>query len=336
MDFRERETDFQEADLRYAELNRQHEAGTISGEELDARLKEIMVQDAEDRWWAKSRKTGEWHYHDGSAWVRDTPPGYQQRPPTLPGEESTPDRQSQLEHDERLPASQTTFLGSMPTQDQNEGEKRRGVPRWAIIAAGLVGVVALAGIGIIATMGGEGSGPTPGYDLVKDDSGALSVEVPSEWDERLFVDEEGEKGRSAWSSFLDNGESAGPSMTAVNDLYSWRNGTPGHQGVYTVVSKSLAQRYTDEELVALGPNDYSSSCEAGTRRDFDRPPYSGRIQRWENCGGESDHNAITVAAAPEGRECVIVAQIGGYFRTQTDEENIQHVLDTFEADCGEI
>jgi hypothetical protein len=122
----------------------------------------------------------------------------------------------------------------------------------------------------------------------------------------------------------------------VNDLDSWRNGTPGHQGVYAVASKNLAQGYTDDELVASGPNDYSSSCEAGTPQDFDRPPYSGRILEWENCGGESDHTAITLAAAPEGRECVIVAQIGGYFRTQADEDNIQHVLGTLEADCGRI
>ncbi len=40
-------------------------------------------------------------------------PGYQ--PPV----ESTPDRQPQLEQDERLPSSQTTPPGSAPVQDQN-------------------------------------------------------------------------------------------------------------------------------------------------------------------------------------------------------------------------
>jgi hypothetical protein len=35
----------------------------------------MMVQDAEGRWWAKHRETGEWHYYDGNAWVRGTPPG---------------------------------------------------------------------------------------------------------------------------------------------------------------------------------------------------------------------------------------------------------------------
>jgi hypothetical protein len=157
----------------------------------------------------------------------------------------------------------------------------------------------------------ESSGAAPGYALLKHDSGALSVEVPSEWDERMVVDQEGEKGRSSWSSFLGEGESAGISMTAVNDLNSWRGGTLGHQGMYMVLSKELAQEYTDDELVALGPNDYSSSCEAGTTEDFERPPYSGKVLSWNNCGGDSDHAAITLSAAPKGRECVLVAQMGG-------------------------
>jgi hypothetical protein len=58
------------------------------------------------------------------------------------------------------------------------------------------------------------------------------------------------------------------------------------------------------------------------------------MQEWNNCGGESDHTALTLAAAPEGRECVVLLQIGGYL--QGDEENIQHILDTFEADCRSI
>jgi hypothetical protein len=77
MDFREDKIGFQEADRRYAELKRQRDSGTISDEEFDAQRQQLMVQDDEGRWWAKSRKTGEWNYHDGNAWVRGTPPGYQ-------------------------------------------------------------------------------------------------------------------------------------------------------------------------------------------------------------------------------------------------------------------
>jgi hypothetical protein len=312
------EVGFRDADSRYAELKRQHEAGTIGDEEFDAQLKQLMVRDDEDRWWAKSRKTGKWHYHDGEAWVQDTPPGYG---PSRTAQEDTPGRRSQSKQGEGLPPSPRIL------------KRHRGVNRHLILA-GLVGIAALTGAVAIATMLGEEVNQAPTYEPVEDDSGTLSVEVPSDWDELITVDSEGEKGRTSWSSFLGNGESAGPSITAVDDLYSWRNGAAGHQGVYLVASKELAQRHTDDQLVTSGPNDYSSSCETGTPQDFERPPYSGKILQWSNCGGDSEHTAITLAAAPENRECVIVLQIGGYL--QNDEESIRQVLNTFETNCSDI
>ena len=341
MDFRERAIDFREADRRYAELKGQLDAGTIGTEEFDAQRRRLMVRDDEGRWWAKSRNTGAWNYHDGSGWVRGTPPGYG-APGTLPEEESVPDRRSQPEQSKQLPSSQATLPESAPIQDQDGGKQHRGVRRWLVIAAPLL---AAAVTGFVLWMlapsfaqygqGGfeEASGTTPGYALLKHDSGAFSVEIPSDWDERVVADSEGEKGRD-WSLFLDDGESAGPSMTAVNDLLSWRDGTRGHQGIYAVASKRVAQGYTDDELVASGPNDYSSSCEAGTTQDFERPPYSGKMMEWNNCGGDSEHGAITLSAAPESRECVFLAQIGGLPRVE--EEEVQHILDTFEIDCSNI
>lgn len=79
--FREHETDFQRVERRYDELKQQHAAGALGDEELATRLKELMMQDGEGRWWVKSRLTGEWHYHDGERWVKDDPPGY--RPAVL-------------------------------------------------------------------------------------------------------------------------------------------------------------------------------------------------------------------------------------------------------------
>ena len=74
----EQAMDFQEADRRYAELKQQYEMGEINPEEFDAKLRDMMVQDGNGRWWAKSRSTGEWHYHDGVKFVPGTPPGYRQ------------------------------------------------------------------------------------------------------------------------------------------------------------------------------------------------------------------------------------------------------------------
>jgi hypothetical protein len=66
--------DFREVDRRYADLKQQYDNGNLSAEEFDAQREQMMVQDDEGRWWAKSRETGDWNYYDGNTWVRDTPP----------------------------------------------------------------------------------------------------------------------------------------------------------------------------------------------------------------------------------------------------------------------
>ena len=156
--------------------------------------------------------------------------------------------------------------------------------------------------------------------------GALSVEVPSSWGEVLTG--EGSEAGSSWSEFA--GESVDYSLTAAPSLGSWGT-APGSPGVYAVASEGLAQRYADEELVAAGPNDLSGACEAGTQSAFERGPYSGLVQEWGSCG-EAGGAYLTLAAAPEGRECVVLLQVGT--AGQEGAEAGQHVLDTFGADCG--
>ncbi|MBV9453388.1 MAG: SHOCT domain-containing protein [Rubrobacter sp.] len=323
MDYRGREADFQEAEHRFAEVKRQFDAGALSAEEFDAQRRQLMVQDDEGRWWAKS-KTGQWNYHDGNAWISGTPPGYQA--PRTPPVEDMPDRQSQQpEQDERLLSSQTALFRE---------KRRRRIPRWVVIALGLGVIVALVGTlaGIETFTKGSltKANPAPGYDLLEHPSGKLSVEVPTAWKEHVTTNPEGEKG-TGWDSFA--GESV-IAMTAANDLHSWSTGSKGHQGTYIAASKKLAQSYTDDQLVALGPNNYSSSCQTGPRKDFDRAPYSGKIQEWYDCGGITGHTATTLAAAPKDRGCVVLLLIGGYL--EGEEENVQHVLDTFDADCKGI
>ncbi len=127
MDFRERELNFQEADRLYAELRRQRDAGTISDEEFDRQYQQLIVQDDEGRWWAQS-EIGEWHYHDGSTWVRGTPPGYQEaaEPAESPARTSSPQR---------------------PEGVENGGTRRRRVPLWILVAG--LGGIALVGIVLI-------------------------------------------------------------------------------------------------------------------------------------------------------------------------------------------
>jgi hypothetical protein len=77
-EFEDQGVDFREVDRVYAELKQRQESGDLTQEEFDEQLKQLMVQDEEGRWWVKSRRTGEWHYYDGTAWIKDTPPHYEQ------------------------------------------------------------------------------------------------------------------------------------------------------------------------------------------------------------------------------------------------------------------
>ncbi len=158
------------------------------------------------------------------------------------------------------------------------------------------GLVAFVGIGITIWLlvsyvrGGdevaegppteEALKPTPGYQLVDDGSGSLTVEVPSGWE--AITDEASEEGAS-WSTVAD--ASIDSSITASSDLDAWN--TPGGAvpGLYGVASRELAQEYTDSELVVSGPNDGSRyRCERGENQDLNRPSYSGIIQAWDWAG----------------------------------------------------
>jgi beta-lactam-binding protein with PASTA domain len=133
MGLEERKLDFREADRRCAELKQQLDAGIISEEEFDAQRKKLMVQDDEGRWWAKSRETNEWYYHDESGWVQGTPPGYQpyQASPT----DDTQEQQAQPEQNER----------SLSRREAREDDKPRWRRRWVILPILLLLLTLLGG-----------------------------------------------------------------------------------------------------------------------------------------------------------------------------------------------
>lgn len=172
--------------------------------------------------------------------------------------------------------------------------------------------------------------PADGYAQVTDGTGALGMEVPAEWEVVTGADSEG-GGTNSWSSVA--GESIESSITAAPDLNAWQY-TPGAAGAYVVASRTLAQNYTDDELLAFPSFDFSGGCQSGAVEDFDQAPFSGKTRAWTNCSGNAEFTVYNVAAASEGRECVVVAQIAAI--GEADREVAQHIRDTFQVDCGGI
>jgi hypothetical protein len=175
----------------------------------------------------------------------------------------------------------------------------------------------------------EASSSTLNYRTFTDDTGAFSVQIPSGWEP---VNDEGVSVKALNAQGLVVGrEGADTAITAAPDVDAWENFEG--EGTSIIVVKSLAQRFTDDQLIDTVPllNSFSLHCATGDREDLDRPSYSGRVQTWNECNlGVPTY--YTLSVSPEGRACAVIAQIG--VTDEADRDAAKHILDTFEVDCG--
>jgi len=71
---------FREIEALYKDLKSRQEAGEISGEDMKAELKKMMIHDADNRYWMLGSKTGGWYVYDGSSWNAADPYGREETP----------------------------------------------------------------------------------------------------------------------------------------------------------------------------------------------------------------------------------------------------------------
>jgi len=64
---------FRKAEDQFFLLKGQLAAGRITQEQFDAALKQLMVQDAQGRYWMLGPDTGKWYVNDGQNWVEQNP-----------------------------------------------------------------------------------------------------------------------------------------------------------------------------------------------------------------------------------------------------------------------
>src|SRR5215217_1709095 len=174
----------------------------------------------------------------------------------------------------------------------------------------------------------EASGPAPGYNLIETPDGSLSAEVPQSWGVETGEDSEKEAGPNTWSYHAERYLTS--SITTAPSLEAWYSG--GTSGAYFVASRTLAQ-YSDYELTHSFFNASKAElcADAGSYNDYDRGSYSGKLQTWYDCGVDGA-TTYSLAAAPEGRECVVV--LGARISDEANREAIEHLVGTFEVDCG--
>jgi hypothetical protein len=175
------------------------------------------------------------------------------------------------------------------------------------------------------------------YKMIEDPTGGLTVEVPPGWEVEIGANSEGGGGPNSWSYYA--GEDISSSITTARSLDAWYQGQGAEQGsgAYIVASRTLAQKYTDDELMySLLFDRKANICTTGPYEDFDRSPYSVKMQTWYDCAGY-DNTSFVAAGAPGGRACVVVlaAKIAPG-ADDADRKAVRHILDSFEVDCGAL
>ncbi|MCA9986530.1 MAG: trypsin-like peptidase domain-containing protein [Anaerolineales bacterium] len=163
-----------------------------------------------------------------------------------------------------------------------------------------------------SSQNGGGSANYADYMTIVDNSGLLSVSVPTAW---------GDVDGSPW---VVDGEQLGLRLVAapnIDDFYSVWN-VPGM--IFTA-SIDLAA-LTDDEILDLVTWD---SCDFSGRFDYSDPLYTGKYDVWENCG-DVGATYITLSVSPDGRAFSILVEI--QVVTQADLEALDTIVNTFQVD----
>ncbi|WP_370323706.1 hypothetical protein [Euzebya sp.] len=142
-------------------------------------------------------------------------------------------------------------------------------------------------------VGGETSYAS--YTTITDDTGAIQVEVPAEWnqvDGRPFTDEQGRQ-------LFD--------VRAAPDLEGFTN-TWDVPGLIVTASTEVAQSENEVTLLdeLVGP--FSGVCTYLGRQPYDDGLYTGQADVFENCGG-TETGYLILGAVPNTRAFVIRVQV---------------------------
>jgi len=173
--------------------------------------------------------------------------------------------------------------------------------------------------------GGSTSGTTGTYSKVTDDSGSISVEVPSEW-----TDVDGSAWTATWT--LDNGSSydfSAASITASTDLSGYNNGydTPG---VFFAASTKLAQIGGYIQLLEGVRHWYQSDCTNDGTYDYSDSLYEGKYDVWTHCG-VNNNMVVVLAARPINDPSGLLMLVEVKITSDADLDALDHILATFVA-----
>ena len=153
------------------------------------------------------------------------------------------------------------------------------------------------------------------YAFVKDDSGAMTMEIPVAWSDF--------SGRS-WNL---EGESVGSAIVASADLDGFYE-TWTEPGVFFGASSTLLQAMTGEDLLNMEDHDFSGDCQYEGRKEYRDSVYEGLFDHYTNCGGEGT-TFINLAAAPQDQSYLIWLQV--MIVSDADADALDRILGSFQV-----
>jgi hypothetical protein len=155
------------------------------------------------------------------------------------------------------------------------------------------------------------------YTRVTDDSGEISVEVPTRW---------GNVQGNGWyaRAFPElAGQRIGPGLNASPNVDAWREDleTPG---VFIGASQEILDEYTPEEVLRTVSYD---GCETTDRKTYANADFTGAIVTWD-CEGDAEWR-ILAATPTESRSHLVYVQ--AKLVSSADVEAYNKILNTFEV-----
>lgn len=155
------------------------------------------------------------------------------------------------------------------------------------------------------------------YRTIQDDTGALQVQVPTEWTENRG---------NPWSF---NDENIGVSIVAgpnIDEFYSsW--GTPG---MFFGASRSLLESYDESTL--LDTVKFDEACTYSERKEYQDALYTGFYDTWTACGGTQTEFYV-ISVVPEDRSFIGLVQI--QVVSEADLEALDRIIRSFQV-VGEL
>jgi hypothetical protein len=179
---------FQHANDEYFKLRGQLATGRITQAQFDAALKDLMIQDAQGRWWMIGAESGKWYVHEGAAWVEADPQGTAAKSAveSLP---SPPPRQSTLVRRETpaaLPAPPK--LVRRETAPPEPPAQKTGGGCGKPLACGCIAIILLCVlIGVGGFLAYQSGAITPATALNLVGLGPGDIEIDNFRDDTLYV-----------------------------------------------------------------------------------------------------------------------------------------------------